>query len=442
MVRISKWLILLESKKYISYQGRTLLCGAILTSCTSFVSPSSPPQKTPSSASALPKDPLSIAPLRRWPLADPRGRYSTKAEALERPAVSEEPGYLRIQLPIGARHPVHCFVYEGPIDAGQAVTRLLRAVSVEVEFSKIRVLQVKEVNDEPLVILRGDFDTKIKGQLTHGAMKLAVIPRPRFPIVCTHESLHLDNAFVRIAQGFATDFRVNRPEEIPRQKGRLILKELWQLRAGGLPIGFSSFQVYASSSQVFTSLQIRSTFVSVKERLETSDSVILEKEDSDGLFMGRWLDLINTKRTLQIMVERKKDSTTQYRFLGQVANSRKQGTFDAPSPLRSTFAGYKFLAPSLDKYFPPSTAQSQPEPSLGEATLNYLQYVPGQTVTGPSSILYNRGQDNAKLSIKKGELELQVTLGPDALPRRRAIVGSQSEAVLLKRTLLARERND
>jgi len=406
------------------------LCLALLApACSTLNSSSSSPEKNDDSDSQeMAADDFEIQPLEHYEISDPSQRFTAKIEAVEPPRLTSEEGYFRVIVPVGAPEPINCFVYEGAIAAGHAVTKLLRAVSVGIDFTHVESVAVREIGGAPVVFLQGDYretdrgHTDAEGKPKRGELKLAISPRMTFPVVCTLEARGLEQSFKRIVSGLLSSFETTEEPQRPDSMKELVLSEVWRLSKGGHPVGFSRFQMFRSGNNVTTSLQVSATFNSYRSTLRTTDSVVVESEDESGVLTGKWLDTVDTRTVLRLMMERRKGQPGSYRYAGSLDSRPVQGEFKTESPLRSAAAGTEIFTRARDAGLPPKDA-------------SYDQFLPLQTLLQASQVSYHWGGASParKISVTKGELALSVQLGKDGFPKRIRAKGTDREAILLRR---------
>jgi hypothetical protein len=348
------------------------------------------------------------------------GVWSSELRTSSKPEISVEPGYHRVVASIGSTRPLNCFVYEVPIDAGQAVTRLIRAISVGLEFERIEPRSVTLVGAVPLVHISGSYRESETGR--PGFFKLAIAPRTQYPVVCTHDEIGFVGEFESSVKDFLESFEVTETSQLGASVP--MVSEVWKLSDDSGSLGFSTFRFYRGPKGEKVSLEVSSTYSSVGDRLRTTDSVALENEDEAGLLSGKWLDIVDTRPLLQIMLERRPEDAQHFRFIGEVDGEQVSGQFESEIPLSSSGAA----ALELQK------RSRGPEPFVGE--LSFLRYEPRRAVGAPVKQVYSETAVRGKIRVDRAGETSDLRLGADGLPDRSHASGGSRQALLLHRETL------
>lgn len=388
-----------------------LACGKIL-SCTPYTSGSSPngasPKRQGERSTAQVMESRQVVAL--------TGQWSSALPALAEPQVTTEPGYDRVEAWFGGKRALNCFVYQVPIDAGQAVTRLLRAIGVGIEFEKIEPRSVELVGETPLVQISGKYKESDTGR--PGLFKLALASRTRFPVVCTHDEIGFEKEFEDIVRGFVQQFSPASPisEDAPE-----LMSEVWKLKDNLGTLGFSTFRVYRGAEGETVSLEVSTTYASLGNRLRTTDSVTLESEDAQGLKSGKWLDIVDTRSLLQIALERRPNENGHYRYIGEVDGRSVAGDFDSTIRLSSSGTANREIS---------RFAEGEPDP---DQELSLLRYQPAHSLEAPTQVFFRSTRNDKILRMERGGSVSELELGADWLPTGFRAGPKEQEAFLMKR---------
>lgn len=385
-----------------------------LQGCTAGRSVSSPQEQEGANRRDIPSE---VGELPQHPVADRAGRFEASIEGLSPPEIRTEAGYVRLIADLGTEQPLNCFVYEAPIEAGQAMTRLLRAAEMGIDFTRMDVRSVSIVGDAPLIVLHAHYRTTDEETPRNGLLKVALSARASHPVVCSHEEPRLLASFERIVGGFLeslvpkSDFaRAGlAPSDVP------LLSETWILSHAGRPVGFSEWRVAQLSGDKVHSLRVSATFLTDGDKLRTTDSVAAEASDDSGLFQGRYLDVIGTAPEIFLGLDRTSDSAESfsYRVQGRSRSRDIDLEFSAPTPLQTAYRS--FLA-----FHQPETLPT-----------TYLAYVAELAPEKPTSVRISVVSGGGA-QIQRGNELQSIQLGADGFPQR---VGDEGQARLVRRRI-------
>lgn len=346
-------------------------------------------------------------------------------EADAKPELSAHPGYLRIVAPLGTEQPLNCFVYDEPLDSGQALTRLLRAMEDGIAFERFEVRGISVEGDAPILFLHAHYRrTDSAGR--NGLVKLALSPRVPFPVMCSHEEPRLIDSFERVVTGLLASMEP-RPTFARAGLGaedRPVVVETWILEKDGKPIGYSQWRVAELPNEQTHSLVVTSTFVPEGDRLRTTDSVVVEVEDERGLLKGNWLEIVGTDPVIQLEIRRTeaKDGAFAFEARGRAKLEEIGTRFTSDQPLRSSVGSYRALEVLRDR---------------GEGAVDFLQYLPHQALDGPVAVSVKR-TSSGSATVRRGPVTQALSLGDDGLPQT---VGGRMDARLMFRRVFDEAEN-
>lgn len=371
------------------------------------------PQGTSPDGSEIAGGPEAHGPPKSYLVEDLQGKWSSTLEGLEAPKVSAEPGYWHTQSLQPEGGTLHCFVYQEAFDAGQALTRLLRASEVGIEYDKVELARVEARADAPLLFLRAGYRRTEGSAKGRGVLQVAMSPRWDFPVVCTFE--HETEAFERRVLSFLESFEVH----VGRKWDRPVVSEVWRLSRGEKPLGFSLLRLHEKQDGTSSALEVSATFDTVDGRLRTTDSVALEQSDAQGVASGKWLHIEGTTAEFSLILERqefKDPGAFSFRYAGSRAAEPLRGEFSTKAPLETALSAYRRL--------------SGEEPAL---PFTVLRYRPLHAAEGPTLVQYRLGASPATLEVEAAGLLRTVTLGAQGLPESEQF-GDRGAATLLSRT--------
>ncbi len=363
---------------------------------------------------------------------DVRQRWVISVLSKERPRRDEQPGYVDITVSLGSVSSSHCFVYERPLEPGQAVQRLLRAVASGLTFERVQLQSIELVNEYPLLLFRAPYHTTLQQSPRAGVLQVGLAARSDFPIVCLHDAVEFEAAFARWVRHAVSGFVPSHPQPDPP-----FMREVWLLEDGARPFGVATYRVWKEGGGHRT-LLISSRFESVGATMRTQDHAELDLLDENGVFRKELIELSDTERRLQVSLRRTSppldaaatphprqeesvvapygpaatpDSVQapafRFVFEGHLRMEKLGGEFTLDEPLAAGITFYEFLG--------------------GQTQLaNIWEYRPAERVNGPVSRQLRRVSDQSAESRGPGSVTL-ITLDSAGLPRKSQVVGPSGD---------------
>ena len=247
------------------------------------------------------------------------------------------PGYVRVKISTEGTSKANCFVYEEPILAGQAMQRLLRAISPGLTFHAFSPVGISERNGQPLVELLVGYRLT---QPPHGTgqMRLLVHPRVDFPVVCTMEWEGSQRPDASPMRDFVSHFEVASQEKKPE------FAELWLIERGGVGTGFIHVQGELQG-EVYVTVT-RSTWFSFDELgAENRDRLTREVSRDASLVWVQWYEFYDGRSTYRGQLEREPStevtSGPSYRYAFEHDKKSQSGRFVTRDELRPSWALYR-----------------------------------------------------------------------------------------------------
>lgn len=343
------------------------------------------------------------------------GEWTSRVVATAIPEVSAQPGYHHVVASLDSERSLNCFVYQVPIDAGQAVLRLLRAVSVGLEFEAFEPQSLELISEAPVMWFRGKYHESDTGR--PGVLRVVVSPRRQFPVVCTHDQLEESKLYSASVREFLGALRFNK--EAFEHFVEPSFYELWKLSDAEGMLGFSIFQMFEESQGVRACLEIGATFRWEGGLLRTTDRVVLENEDEVGLKSGKWLDIASTRPILQVMLERQVEPGFRYRSVSEINGQKVLKQFETQTPLLTSAAAIR---------------RFQEEGAGAERGQNFslFQFLPAYATDQGTTSLFQFQPGGQRLMVQRGSISSVVELGEDGLPQRIEGQGSQIAHLLFR----------
>lgn len=297
---------------------------------------------------------------------------------------------------IGGKRPNNCFVYERPLEPGQAVQRVLRALATGIAFDSVTLTSIEVHNNQPVLFFRAPY----RPTLAHedpGLLLLALNPRSDFPVLCLHDEPGYEAEFLQAVRKLVKGFVVTREQASPP-----LMREIWKLERQGQMVGFSTRRIWYERDAT-RALTIASRFEPTDRGMETWDHAELDLLDASGLLQKEVVELEGTRVNFQISLRRAPSAegaaplgAVRYEYQGSVLTREVSGQFSTEKPLEIEASLYGFL----------KTGQS-----AGAA----LQYRPSVRLDGPSEIRF-RFLETGQLESTQGHSTSVITLGEDGLP--------------------------
>ncbi len=336
------------------------------------------------------------------------------------PKVELLPGYTHIVSPQAEPASLHCFVYEVPFDTGQAVSRLLRAAQVGIEFESLTVSRVEAMDAAPVLFLRAGYRSTDSSSIKRGLLQMAITPRWDYPVVCTFE--HESSTFEKRVLSFLQNFKAEqvRPMDPP------FVSEVWKLSRSGVPFGFSLLRLHENEDGTGKCLEVSASVAFEKGRVKSTDTVALQESDERGVFSGKWLEIEGTSAEFSLLLERQEQGDAaefRFRYIGERRGEHVKGEFETNSPLATALTVYRRL---------------ERDP-LTEA-FSVLTYRPSSSLKAPLQVDYRPGGGELRLMVETAgagdevSFRREVSLGKDGLPESERGLREGVTATLLSRT--------
>lgn len=341
------------------------------------------------------------------------------------PETSAYPGYTRVLVDVGTEQPINCFVYDGALDPGQALTRLLRAAEVGIEFTRFEPVTVELAGGTPLVFLQAHYQ-RTEEPKGRGLLKLAFSPRANHPMVCTHEELRLRESFRRIVRGAVGSFH---PEVDFADAGlsagdEKVAVETWALVGEGPYRGYTQWRVARLPDGRRHELSVTTLIAVQGNRIDTVDSISAELSDEIGLVEGKWIQVEGTTPALRLELRR------------DGAAGSESFSYSVEGRAGLEVVNREFLAPALSTGFDTLQFfhQAGPFDSKGDANSAVLmRYFPQLSLDRAVEVTLRKVSPNSGELVRDGANQT-MALDSSGLP---VTIGEPVGAKLLERELFA-----
>lgn len=295
------------------------------------------------------------------------GGFTAYIEANSAPKLEPEGKGLKVTADLGWESEVTCFVYGDVIDAGTAAHAILKAAAKDVQFKALAAYFVDHVALDPIFGIRGVYHVERNGTLLAGDLKLMVMSRSEYPVICWHDAPGYAKSFARVASDFGKSFQF-KSEQTKPMRG-----ELWTVNLDGTPVGFSRDTTYALEGGNVRRVSLSARFLPTGPgEMSFEDEAEIVTTDKDGaLVTGKYLSIENGEQSLAIDVERTKAG---YNYVGTIQNKEVKGSFKSKQPIKAQYATEKKLR---------SLAQAGKKSKFEQ-----WEYVPGLDAASASKVSY------------------------------------------------------
>jgi hypothetical protein len=317
---------------------RTTLLLGLLTGCATTASsakPEAPAEASPAPAGTPAAKPdlkalaaRELAPLSKQQLSAPDGSFTGEVEAAGAPTFQEQEGVLVISVPLGTRSPLTCFVYSQPLDAGDAIYRLVRMAGQRTELQRVRTTDVRLIGDSPAVYAEAQYLVDMPRGKAAGQAKMMVHTSDQVPLVCSHDELGYSESFKRITSGLAGSL-----ESAAGKPAAPRYFEFNLIRVQGHPVGFEKRVMRdAAGGSRLTEVETSLFFPRSPQELRVQDTLSTELADKDGKLVARdYARATNGELDIQMSLEQVKGR--EYHYEGKHSGKELNGNFIAPADL-------------------------------------------------------------------------------------------------------------
>lgn len=309
--------------------------------------------------------------------------WSAYMESETAPVVKRHEEFYEVVAELGWGAELTCFVYFSTIDAGAASHTMIKAARQAVEFRELKPYHLANAGLDPIVGIRGIYNTQQNGITAVGDYKLMVMPRLEYPVLCTHDAPGYAESFARVTSDFAASF------EFESKKPEPMRGELWRVLLEDVPVGFSQRYTYEMQNRQVRTLSISARFVpTAPGEIAFEDTVDIVNWDRKGsLLDGRFLSFENGESNIEMTLEKSKKG---YSYAGTVQSKQLQGNFRSRRPIVGQFSFERKLKQLADK--------------KQKSKFDQWEYLPSLDPSGSSKVTY-------EVVPEQGMLFIQASMG-------------------------------
>lgn len=377
------------------------------------------PTLAPAAVRAAPEadDAREGATLTSLPVQDGDTPWSAEIEATVPPRVVSSDRFVSVTAEQGWDAPIQCFVYRGPIDAGASVSRLLERLGASVTFDKVRLASLSNAGLDPVLQVRAGYRSVSGAVDGTGELKIGVMPRAEYPLLCLYDGVGYVASFARVVTGFARSFRFH-SKQVPPRRG-----ELWYLAEGRALQGFSSFSEHALRDGSMRTVRNSSSLVPSEAGAPTTEdqTEVMTWGERGHLTSGSFVRLENGAMSHSVRLELGADG---WSYSGEVQGKPIRGSFVESEPIMGR--------PALEQRIAELTRQLPPEASGGEASdsaFTQLEYWPLLDATRPTLVGYVAVPSNRGVTLRMTEVRpVRAMRGGSDASRPPGIVSFSADA--------------
>ena len=250
-------------------------CSTIARSSQSKVAPAGPKDASGRELSALPQHTFGN---------DAIGFIAT-VESAAAPTVDENNGLLRVSISLGTSEPIHCFVYNKPLNLAQTLRMFVNHVAQSVEHHGIDSIDAGEVGGMPYVVVHtsyvaqpGATDAKPQGM---SQLKYFAARGESNTTVCMHDEPGYTATFDRVVRGFIATQKFGEGHGDPAAK-LLVWRDVSVARAGNATVGVVEHRLYEGEAGYAYASSTSVLLPADDGKLLASDEVDNEFSDAQG----------------------------------------------------------------------------------------------------------------------------------------------------------------
>jgi hypothetical protein len=298
------------------------------------------------------------------------------------------------------------------------MTRFLRSLESGIEYSSVRLAELRLQDEVPLVVLSARFSEELLGSAAReGEIWAGFFSRADFPVMCISEQDDVGSVFSKFFENVARNFEVT--GEPPRASEFF---EAWRSEGED---GSVELSVLAArlDGRLIVSQETSVSFLPGK-RFSSRDFVRTEVTDDVGLLRSLIVLIQGEVETQQLRIERSsrqnergEDSSDGviYRYRGLIVSAPLSGEIASPAPIPGFGSFFRWLRSG--------------QPSFERRS--YLPWIDPRSFVSETMLRL----DAKRLQIdSEGGASTVIELGHDGLPHTRLRAGDNpSRATLLTR---------
>ncbi len=173
--------------------------------------------------------------------------FVATTESSQIPTTNEDEGLVRVTIPLGTSEPIHCFVYNKPLNLAQTMRMFVDHVAQSVEHHEVDKIDAGEVGGVPFVAVHTSYvarpnaaDAKPKSM---GQLKYFAARSESNTTVCMHDEPGYNATFDRVVKGLVATQKFSEGHGDPAAK-LLVWRDVSVVRAGKTTVGVVEHRLY------------------------------------------------------------------------------------------------------------------------------------------------------------------------------------------------------
>lgn len=231
---------------------------------------------------------------------DPQGRFELELRSWSPVKVDVLPGYVQVTAEVVVNRKLHCFVFETPVDAGAAMSRALDSLATGAELRVTELPELGQIRGQPLVDWELDYLSTMPPAHS-GRVLTLLLASSEYPMLCSYDAPSELAIGRREAKRGMSSFRRlckgGVPCPLPSREF-----ELWRVD-GASHRGFLLHE-RVQDGEARLSYSRSASFEVQGESVTTLDQLSVERSDSRGLALGRWVGLRDGRAQFRAQLER------------------------------------------------------------------------------------------------------------------------------------------
>lgn len=310
-----------------------------------------------------------LEPLQTQPVSAPQARFTGTVEAAAPLVIEDETDFTLVDIPIGTRAPIKCFVYRDSIDVGQSLQAMIGALGEDLQIEAVRPTEIAAAGDRPALFMELDYTSDLgNGARAAGQVKLIAAPDDDLPLVCFHDEVGYGRTFRRITRAFAAS--IAPAGAAPK------FAEIQVFQVNERPVGFEQRRIW-DAEQGQTIIETTAVLLMPKSKKEFAfqDTVSTVVSDAKGrISQYAYAKAINGELTVQATMERQQGNT--YAVQGTREGKEFRASFQSKDPrgLPSDVMIHREVKGELLRGRKPQLVFEQYQPSTEPTALREVKY--------------------------------------------------------------------
>lgn len=322
----------------------------------------------------------------------PSGAWSARFPSETKVELVTGSGHVQAHFSLGTEATTRCFLYEQPIDSGQAISTIMASMRQKVKFERVSPYRISSAKGVPVVFIEARYVMELKEGKQLGSLKLAVSPRHQIPVLCFLDEPGYTETFASAITGLLSTMTTTEPAPEPKYS------EIWQIQSGDLPLGFQWLELIEGEKDSQTTIALSATFTPTGPgELTATDAVEILELDRKGIAKGTFFESEAGQVVHELELTRAEKS--QYRVTGKIQGKEFKSEFKAKG-LSEDIGFYRRLLGN----------------SKGDSKFETIEFDPSIDPSAPTKVIYSIDSKQRTVTVQVGGATFLGKLSEDGLP--------------------------